>query len=154
MIVKTLEVKSPEGTEAVERLLSRFETGYVSCARAVADIIEAVRTGGDEALLGYARTFDSPDIELEAITVSTEELKQSYDLVDADFQETLEVAIDRIQSFHQREMEDSWMQTRDDGTIVGRLVRPVDSCGLYVPGGKSGSTPLVSGSSRRGLRVV
>ena len=48
-------------------------------------------------------------------------------------------------------MEDSWLQTRDDGTIVGRLVRPVDSCGLYVPGGRSGSTPLVSSVLLNGL---
>ena len=151
MIVKTFEARSPEGIEAIERLLSRFETGDDSCARAVADIIEAVKTRGDEALLGYARTFDSPDIDLEAITVSAKELKQAYELVDADFQETLDIAIDRIQSFHQREMEDSWMQTREDGTIVGRLVRPVDSCGLYVPGGKSGSTPLVSSVLMNGI---
>ncbi len=151
MIVKAIEARSTEGIEAVDKLLSRFETGDDSCARAVADILEAVRTGGDKALLGYVRRFDSPDIDLEAITVSAEELKQAYDQVDIDFQETLEIAIDRIQSFHQREMEDSWMQTREDGTIVGRLVRPVDSCGLYVPGGKSGSTPLVSSVLMNGI---
>lgn len=151
MIVKSLEARCPEGIEAVDKLMSRFETGDDSCTRAVADILEAVRTGGDEALLGYARAFDSPEIDLAAVTVSAAELRQAYDLVDADFQETLEIAVDRIQSFHQREMEDSWMQTREDGTIVGRLVRPVDSCGLYVPGGKSGSTPLVSSVLMNGI---
>ena len=48
-------------------------------------------------------------------------------------------------------MEDSWLQTRDDGTIVGRLVRPVDSAGLYVPGGQGGSTPLVSSVLMNGI---
>ncbi len=151
MIIKALQANSAEGREAVEKLLSRFETGDDSCALVVAEIIRAVKNSGDDALLAYARKFDSPDIDLGAITVSTEELKKAYDLVDADFQETLEIAVDRIQSFHQREMEDSWMQTREDGTIVGRLVRPVDSCGLYVPGGKSGSTPLVSSVLMNGI---
>jgi histidinol dehydrogenase len=48
-------------------------------------------------------------------------------------------------------MEDSWLQTRNDGAIVGRLVRPVDSAGLYVPGGRGGSTPLVSSVLMNGI---
>ncbi len=151
MLVKSLEANSPEGIEALQELLNRFETGEDSCAEQVSEIIKAVRTGGDEALLGYARTFDSPDIDRETLAVSAAELRSAYDLVDADFQQTLELAVERIQGFHQREMEDSWMQTREDGTIVGRLVRPVDRCGLYVPGGKSGSTPLVSSVLMNGI---
>jgi len=144
MIIKPLQAKSSEGQEAIDGLLDRFETGNDSCTRVVTEIIEAVKTGGDEALLSYVRKFDSPGLDLSSLGVSAEELRKAYDLVDQNFLATLEVAIERIEGFHQREMEDSWMQTREDGTIVGRLVRPVDSCGLYVPGGKSGSTPLVS----------
>lgn len=151
MIIKPLHARSPEGQEAVKELLTRFEAGDDSCVQAVTDIIEAVRSDGDEALLTYTRKFDAPKLELGQITASAEELKQAYDRVDADFLQTLEIAIERIHQFHLREMEDSWMQTRDDGTIVGRLVRPVDSCGLYVPGGKSGSTPLVSSVLMNGI---
>lgn len=151
MLVKALDADSREGIEALQKLLNRFETGDDSCAEQVAEIIRTVRTGGDEALLSYARAFDSPDIDRETLAVSTAELKSAYDLVDDDFQQTLDLAVERIQDFHQREMEDSWMQTREDGTIVGRLVRPVDRCGLYVPGGKSGSTPLVSSVLMNGI---
>ena len=151
MIVKTLYAGSAEGQEAIDTLLSRFETGDDSCARSVTEIIEAVKTGGDEAVLSYARKFDSPDLEVGSMSVSAEEMRRAYELVDQDFLPTLEIAIERIEGFHQREMEDSWLQTRDDGTIVGRLVRPVDSCGLYVPGGRSGSTPLVSSVLMNGI---
>lgn len=151
MIIRPLHAKSPEGQEAVKELLDRFEAGDDSCVQAVADIIEAVRSGGDEALLAYARKFDSPDLEVGSIMVTAAELQQAYDQVDEGFQQTLEIAIERIHRFHLQEMEDSWMQTRDDGTIVGRLVRPVDCCGLYVPGGKSGSTPLVSSVLMNGI---
>jgi histidinol dehydrogenase len=154
MIVKALHAKSPEGQEAIAALLARFETGDESCARAVTEIIEAVRTGGDEAVLSYARKFDSPGLEQNSLAVSSEELRRAYELVDQDFLSTLDVAIERIEGFHQREMEDSWLQTRDDGTIVGRLVRPVDSCGLYVPGGRSGSTPLVSSVLMNGIPAL
>jgi histidinol dehydrogenase len=151
MLVTSLDANSPEGVEALHELLNRFEAGNDSCAEQVAEIIKSVRTGGDEALIGYARAFDSPAIDRETLAVTTAELRSAYDLVDVDFQQTLDLAVERIQGFHQREMEDSWMQTREDGTIVGRLVRPVDRCGLYVPGGKSGSTPLVSSVLMNGI---
>ena len=151
MIIKPLQAKSLEGEQAIGELLSRFQTGDASCCSSVSEIIEVVKRDGDQALLDFTRKFDSPDLGLDQLSVSAAELKQAYELVDDDFLQTLEVAIDRIQSFHQREMEDSWLQTRDDGTIVGRLVRPVDSCGLYVPGGKSGSTPLVSSVLMNGI---
>lgn len=151
MIVKALHANSAEGQQAIDGLLARFETGDDSCARSVTEIIEAVKRDGDEAVLSYARKFDSPDLDVDSMSVSAEELRRAYELVDQSFLETLEIAIERIETFHQREMEDSWLQTRDDGTIVGRLVRPVDSCGLYVPGGKSGSTPLVSSVLMNGI---
>ena len=154
MIVKALHAKSPEGQEAITALLARFEAGDESCAKAVTEIIEAVRTGGDEAVLSYARKFDSPGLEQNSLAVSSKELARAYELVDQDFLSTLDVAIERIEGFHQREMEDSWLQTRDDGTIVGRLVRPVDRCGLYVPGGRSGSTPLVSSVLMNGIPAL
>jgi len=83
--------------------------------------------------------------------VSLAEMLEAYELVDDAFLETLALAIERIQGFHEREMEDSWMQTRENGTIVGRLVRPVDAAGLYVPGGQGGSTPLVSSVLMNGI---
>ncbi len=151
MIVKPLQAKSPEGEQAIRGLLSRFATGDDSCAQTVAEILAEVKTRGDEALLAYARKFDSPDIEIASLRVTSAELKKAYELIDPVFLQTLEIAVERIQGFHQREMEDSWLQTREDGTIVGRLVRPVDSCGLYVPGGRSGSTPLVSSVLMNGI---
>ncbi|MBT8353735.1 MAG: histidinol dehydrogenase [Desulfofustis sp.] len=151
MIVKALHANSAEGQEAIDALLARFETGDDSCTRSVTKIIDAVKTGGDEAVLSYARKFDSPDLDVGSMSVSAEEFRRAYELVDQQFLLTLEIAIERIETFHQREMEDSWLQTRDDGTIVGRLVRPVDSCGLYVPGGRSGSTPLVSSVLMNGI---
>jgi len=151
MIIVPLQAASPQGEEAIQSLLARFQTGDQSCAHTVAEIIEAVRARGDEALLEYTRTFDAPDMQLAGLSASAAELQHAYDLVDDDFQQTLEIAIERIRTFHEREMEDSWMQTREDGTIVGRLVRPVDRCGLYVPGGRSGSTPLVSSVLMNGI---
>ena len=151
MLIKPIVASSPEGEAIVKDLLNRFQIGDSSSQSVVEDILAAVRTRGDEAVCEYCRKFDSPEMEIANFQVSSSELQEAYTLVDADFLDSLGRAIDRIQSFHEREMEDSWMQTREDGTIVGRLVRPVDSAGLYVPGGQGGSTPLVSSVLMNGI---
>ncbi len=151
MLIQPLRTQSPEGEKCIQSLLSRFQPADTSCRDLVADIIAQVKTRGDEAVLEYTQKFDAPELSIENLKVSTAELKEAYDLVDDDFLVTLGKAIERIQGFHEREMEDSWMQTRENGTIVGRMVRPVDAAGLYVPGGQGGSTPLVSSVLMNGI---
>ncbi len=151
MLIKPFTTKSPEGEQCLQALLNRFQPADNSCRDLVADIIEQVKSRGDEAVLEYTRKFDAPDLMIEDLQVSTAELKEAYELVDDAFLTTLGKAIERIQVFHEREMEDSWMQTRENGTIVGRMVRPVDAAGLYVPGGQGGSTPLVSSVLMNGI---
>jgi histidinol dehydrogenase len=151
MLIQAFTTKSKDGEECLQKLLSRFQPAENNCRDIVSDIIEEVKTRGDAAVLEYTRKFDAPELSRDALKVSTEELKEAYELVDDDFLVTLAKAIERIQDFHEREMEDSWMQTRENGTIVGRMVRPVDAAGLYVPGGQGGSTPLVSSVLMNGI---
>jgi histidinol dehydrogenase len=151
MLIQPFTTKSPEGEKCLQALLSRFQPAENNCKDLVAEIIAQVKNRGDDAVLEYTRKFDAPDLELDKLKVSTAELKEAYELVDEDFLVTLTKAIERIQGFHEREMEDSWMQTRENGTIVGRMVRPVDAAGLYVPGGQGGSTPLVSSVLMNGI---
>lgn len=151
MLISPVVLTSPEGEKLYNGLLDRFQAADSSCQQAVTDILEAVRVKKNEAVLEYGRKFDAPNLTREQLQVTCTELSKAYELVDDEFQDTLNRAIERIQTFHEREMEDSWLQTREDGTIVGRLVRPVDSAGLYVPGGKGGSTPLVSSVLMNGI---
>ncbi len=151
MIIEPFFTTSEQGQRRIEEILQRFEATDDSCAETVAEILNRVRTEGDTALVAYGRQFDSPQLTVEQLEASAAELRAAYEAVDEEFLDTLAVAIDRIGSFHQRELEDSWMQTRDDGSIVGRLVRPVDTAGLYVPGGQGGSTPLVSSVLMNGI---
>jgi len=151
MLINPVKVKSEEGERVISALLHRFQPADDSRREIVAGIIAAVRERGDVAVLEYTRKFDAPDLTLAGMQVSTAEMLAAYELVDDAFLETLALAIERVQGFHEREMEDSWMQTRGNGTIVGRLVRPVDAAGLYVPGGRGGSTPLVSSVLMNGI---
>ncbi len=150
MIITPCEIKSSVGEQVIRELLGRFQLSGEAVEGSVAEILTDVRSRGDAAVLDYTKKFDAPGLK-QPLALSVAELEESYQRVDSAFLETLEVAIDRIQGFHEREMEDSWLQTRENGTIVGRLVRPVDRAGLYVPGGQGGSTPLVSSVLMNGI---
>ncbi|MBV5317780.1 MAG: histidinol dehydrogenase [Desulfobulbaceae bacterium] len=152
MKIQTIRSNSPEGRHCMQALRNRFaEETDTGCRAAVDAILARVRHEGDAALLDYCRQFDSPAMTMETLRVTPEEFERAQQAVDSAFRETLRFAADRIRTFHERELEDSWMLTREDGTITGRLVRPVDSAGLYVPGGKEGSTPLVSSVLMNGI---
>ncbi|NLX18544.1 MAG: histidinol dehydrogenase [Desulfobulbus sp.] len=145
-------LSSVEGQKVAEEICNRFsEESDDSCRQTVSEILHRVRQEKDAALLAYCREFDCPAMELAGLRVSSEEFARARELVDDTFRQTLCFAAERIRHFHEREMEDSWLLTRDDGTITGRLVRPVDSAGLYVPGGREGSTPLVSSVLMNGI---
>jgi histidinol dehydrogenase len=150
MIITPLDINSSAGDQEISKLLNRFQSSDEAVITSVSKILADVRAGGDAAVLEYTKKYDAPEMKLP-LAVSSEELENAYNIVDMSFLETLEIAIDRIQGFHEREMEDSWLQTRENGTIVGRLVRPVDRAGLYVPGGQGGSTPLVSSVLMNGI---
>ncbi len=151
MRIRTAHSDSQEGQAAIAEIESRFSMDNRDCRDTVREILDQVRRRGDQALIEYTRRFDAPDLEPDQLRVSEEEFARAAAEVDDAFLTTLRFASDRIRAFHEREMEDSWLTTREDGAITGRLVRPVDSAGLYVPGGQGGSTPLVSSVLMNGI---
>ena len=151
-MIQPISLNSEDGRRIAAEIRNRFaESTDDACRDAVADILARVRREGDTAVLAYCCQFDCPVMTLETLRVSPEEFAQAEREVDDEFRRTLRFAADRVRRFHEREMEDSWLMTRDDGAVTGRLVRPVDSAGLYVPGGKEGSTPLVSSVLMNGI---
>ncbi len=151
MVIRVENYATEQGRELMAGLRDRFVLADSSCRQTVTEILAQVRSRGDNALVEYTRKFDAPQMEKEQLRVSEQEFDQAAVEVDEPFMETLRFAAQRIRTFHEREMEDSWFLTRDDGTVTGRLVRPVDSAGLYVPGGQGGSTPLVSSVLMNGI---
>jgi histidinol dehydrogenase len=151
MLITPVQIDSSEGRTLLANLEDRFQLADPRCREAVTEIIDRIRREGDEALLDYIRRFDASRLTREQLRVSAEEIEAAKGLVDAEFREALARAIERIRTFHEREQEESWIVTREDGTITGRLVQPVATAGLYVPGGKGGSTPLVSSVLMNGI---
>ena len=143
-MLKPVYYNTDEGKNRVESLINRqFEISSQYETR-VKEILEQVRSKGDQAVVQYTRQYDAPDFELKDLAVSQQELKAAYSKVDNDFLSSIKKAISNIEEFHMHQKPKSWIMTREDGAILGQMIRPVDAAGLYVPGGKGGETPLVS----------
>ncbi len=151
MIITPTKTATGTGQELIAQLLNRFQETDASCSKVVTEILAAVKEKGDAALLEYTRKFDAPNFQISRLQVTEEEFDRAHTHVDSALKETLSLAIERLQFFHEQEQEKSWTLTRDDGVITGRLVRPVAAAGLYVPGGQGGKTPLVSSVLMNGI---
>ena len=110
----------------------------------VTRILEDVRKNGDRALIKYVNQFDAPKMKIEQLAVTEAEFKDAARRVDASFRRAMNRAASQIESFHRLQLPKSWIQADRPGTLVGQMVNPVQAAGVYVPGGKGGTTPLVS----------
>ena len=110
----------------------------------VTRILEDVRKNGDKALIEYSNRFDSSELTITSIKATREEIDTAAKRVDRSFVRALNRAIKQIQGFHKQQFIKSWINTKRPGTLLGQMVNPVDSAGVYVPGGMGGKTPLVS----------
>ncbi|MRX72340.1 histidinol dehydrogenase [Bacillus lacus] len=123
-------------TKIQENLLSlqrSIDSGTAEQREAVRNIIEAVRKDGDTALKKLTEKFDGA--VLDSLLVSPEEIEEAYSLLQPDLLETIREAAQNIRDFHSRQKRESWYYERPDGTMLGQKVTPLDSVGVYVPGG-------------------
>jgi len=143
-MLKPVSYNTAEGKNRVDSLIHRqFEISSQDEAE-VKEILEQVRGKGDQAVIQYTRQYDAPDFEVKNLAVSKQELKAAYSKVNNNFLLSIKKAILHIEEFHMHQKPKSWIMTREDGSVLGQMIRPVDVAGLYVPGGKGGETPLVS----------
>ena len=101
----------------------------------VREIVEGVKQEGDQALLQYTSLFDKVDLTSEQLRVKQSEIDEAYQIVDEEFLTAIREAKERIKAFHQKQLKNSWLDTQEDGSILGQIYRPLESAGLYVPGG-------------------
>lgn len=99
----------------------------------VKNIIESVRKNGDQALKEYTEKFDG--ISLDGLKVPLAEIEEALSQVDGKILEIIKEAAENIRSFHEKQLRPSWMTTEENGTVLGQKITPLDSVGLYVPGG-------------------
>jgi histidinol dehydrogenase len=142
--MKIFSHPSPSAEKRLNEIVNRGFNFKKKDLKYVEKILEDVRKNKDDALVKYVRQFDSPNLTADTIKVSDTEFKTAQKQVDRPFSRTLNRAVSQIESFHRRQVEKSWITTDRPGTVLGQMVLPVDSAGVYVPGAKGGMTPLVS----------
>ncbi len=106
--------------------------------QSVKKIIDDVIQNGDKSLLDYTMKFDSVNAEsVSDLIISKTKLKKSFDNLDEQQKNALNISAERIKSYHQKQVQESWTYKEDDGTVLGQKIIPLERAGLYVPGGKA-----------------
>ncbi|WP_066175464.1 histidinol dehydrogenase [Bacillus marinisedimentorum] len=110
-----------------------LDSGTEDQRKTVLSIIEDVRLNGDGALRRFTEKFDK--VALDSIRVSEEEINGAYESMEPEILSALNEAAENIRDYHARMVQQSWMTTKEDGTILGQKITPLDAVGVYVPGG-------------------
>ena len=121
----------------LEDLLKRSPNQYSAYEKDVAKILEDVKREGDEALFGYTARFDGAHLDAETVRVTEQEIQEAYDQVDEELLGIIRRALHNIRTYHEKQRQNSWFDSRPDGTILGQKVTALARVGVYVPGGKA-----------------
>ena len=104
----------------------------------VDDIITTVRKNGDQALVEFTNRFDAMSADsVQDLMLSKSALKEAFDGLDEAESSALQIAANRVRVYHEKQVQQTWSYTEDDGTMLGQKITPLDRVGLYVPGGKA-----------------
>ena len=135
--MRIIELNDTTRNNLLENLLKRSPNSYGQYEQTVNEIIEQVRTKGDEALFGYTLKFDKCEITADNIKVTDEEIKEAYEKVDPELVKVMKKSAANIIKFHEKQLHNSWFVPEDNGTILGQKITPIEISGVYVPGGKA-----------------
>lgn len=138
MKIKRLNTQDA-GFEAELKALLAFETAQDdNIDQVVANILKDVKARGDAAVLEYTNRFDKTNaVSLAALEIPHAELHAALNSLPAAQREALQAAAERVRSYHEKQIMQSWQYTEPDGTLLGQQVTALDRVGLYVPGGKA-----------------
>ncbi len=118
-----------------DKMLNRIGAFNADALVAATNIVEDVRTRGDEALREYTAKFDG--VEMEQFRVSQDAINEALAKVDPKVAAAIQHAAKQIRDFHERQKQQGWFTLREDGALVGAKIEPLDSVGIYVPGGRA-----------------
>ena len=135
--MKIVKLTDESRSELLDILKRRSPASYTEYENTVNDIISNVREKGDKALFEYTQKFDKCVITKDTIKVTRDEIDAAYKKLDPEFIEVMKKSAANIKDFHEKQKRESWFTTKDDGSILGQRVLPVEISGVYVPGGKA-----------------
>lgn len=135
--MKTIQLTAETQKDLLDSLLKRSPNHYGQYEAVVAEIIANVRTKGDQAVFDYTKQFDKWDISSENIRVTEAEIEEAFQATETEFVEVMKRSAANIADFHKKQLRNSWIDTKEDGSILGQRILPIAVSGVYVPGGKA-----------------
>ncbi len=135
--MRIIELNDQTKNNLLDSLLKRSPNSYGSYEQTVNEIITQIREKKDEALFAYTKQFDHCEITKDNIKVTSKEIEEAYKKVDPKLLEVMKKSAANITEFHQKQLHNSWISPKDNGTILGQRITPIEVSGVYVPGGKA-----------------
>lgn len=135
--MQTVQLTKDSQKDILNSLLKRIPGNYGQYESVVADIIANVREKGDTAVFDYTKQFDKWDISAENIRVTDAEIQAAFKQAEDAFVAVMKKSAANIEAFHKKQLRNSWIDTKPDGSILGQRILPIAVSGVYVPGGKA-----------------
>ncbi|BAY86897.1 histidinol dehydrogenase [Calothrix parasitica NIES-267] len=125
-------------TAELQRICERTNDEQVLHKEAtVREVLQAVKRQGDKAVLHYTAEFDNQILNAEELRVTDSEFDEAYKNISKDLLEGIRLACSKIEKFHRQRVPKNWVSFEDDEVVLGKRYTPVDTAGLYVPGGRA-----------------
>ena len=135
--MRILKLTKETQNNILENLLKRSPNNYGQYEQGVQEILAHVKEEKDQAVFAYTKKFDHADITADIIKVTEEEIEEAYIEVYPKLVESIRKALLNIRTYHEKQRQYSWFDSKPDGTILGQKVTPLHRVGVYVPGGKA-----------------
>jgi len=137
MHMRIQKLNSDTKKNLLEDLLKRSPNNYGQYEASVKEILDKVKEEKDAAVFTYTAKFDGAELTADTIEVTEAEIEEAYAQVDDTLLTVIRKAKDNIESYHAKQRQNSWFDSKPDGTILGQKITPLHRVGVYVPGGKA-----------------
>ena len=135
--MRTVTLTKETTKDILENLLKRSPNQYGSYETPVREILAKIQEEGDGALFAYTKKFDRAEITEQNVRVTDEEIREAYGTVDPALVDVIRKSLVNIRNYHEKQKQNSWFTSSEDGTMLGQKVTPLEKVGVYVPGGKA-----------------
>ena len=135
--MKIIQLNKESKQNILEDLLKRSPNHYSEYEKIVADIIEQVRERKDEAVFDYTEKFDQIQLSSQSVRVTEAEIESAMQQTEPEFLEIMRKAAKNIRAYHEKQLQNSWLDFQENGIILGQKITPLSRVGIYVPGGKA-----------------
>ncbi len=135
--MRTVKLTKETISNILEDMLKRSPNSYGEYEKTVNEILAKVKAEGDEALFEFTKKFDKFDLNAENIKVTDAEIEEAYSTFDKELLEIIRKSKENIRAYHQRQLQNSWFTSQENGVMLGQKVTALEKVGVYVPGGKA-----------------